>query len=188
MPLSEVCLFFNGKGHDKFISSSGSYIVVNSNFISSNGSVVKYSNTELCPVITNDILMVMSDLPNGKALAKCFLVDEDHKYTLNQRIGGFRVLDENKIYPRFLSYILTRNPQLLRFDNGVDQTNLRKEDILKIVIPIPSMEEQKRIVSILDKFDALVNDISIGLPAEINARRQQYEYYRNKLLTFEEAV
>lgn len=52
-------------------------------------------------------------------------------------------------------------------------------------IPIPSIEEQEKIVKILDKFDRLVNDISIGLPAEIKARRQQYEYYRDMLLSFE---
>jgi len=52
--------------------------------------------------------------------------------------------------------------------------------------PIPPLAEQERIVSILDKFDALVNDISIGLPAEIEARQKQYEYYREKLLTFKE--
>ena len=56
----------------------------------------------------------------------------------------------------------------------------------KFQIPIPSLPEQERIVSILDKFDALVNDISIGLPAEILARKQQYEYYRGKLLNFKE--
>ena len=54
--------------------------------------------------------------------------------------------------------------------------------------PFPSVEEQERIVQILDKFDKLVNDISEGLPAEIEARQKQYEYYRDKLLTFKEKV
>jgi type I restriction enzyme S subunit len=54
----------------------------------------------------------------------------------------------------------------------------------KAKIPVPPRAEQDRIVAILDKFDALVTDISSGLPAEIKARREQYEYYRNKLLTF----
>ena len=58
----------------------------------------------------------------------------------------------------------------------------------KVVVAIPPLDEQKRIVAILDKFDSLVNDISEGLPAELTARRQQYEYYRNKLLTFDEAA
>jgi len=49
-------------------------------------------------------------------------------------------------------------------------------------------KEQEHIVKNLDKFDALVNDISIGLPAELNARRKQYEYYREKLLTFKEKI
>jgi type I restriction enzyme S subunit len=53
-------------------------------------------------------------------------------------------------------------------------------------IPVPPLAEQEQIVTILDKFDTLVNDISIGLPAELSARRQQYEYYRGKLLTFKE--
>ncbi len=59
-----------------------------------------------------------------------------------------------------------------------------KLGIMKYPIPIPHFAEQQRIVAILDKFDALVNDLSDGLPAELNARRKQYEYYRNKLLTF----
>ena len=49
---------------------------------------------------------------------------------------------------------------------------------------MPPLAEQERIVAILDKFDALVNDLSSGLPAEIEARRKQYEYYRDQLLTF----
>jgi type I restriction enzyme S subunit len=61
-------------------------------------------------------------------------------------------------------------------------------NVLKLVkVPVPPIYEQQRIVDILDKFDALVNDLSIGLPAELAARRKQYEYYRDRLLTFEEA-
>lgn len=63
---------------------------------------------------------------------------------------------------------------------------INKDDIGKIKLPIPPMDEQKRIVSILDKFEKLCNDISQGLPAEIEARQKQYEYYRDKLLTFKE--
>lgn len=127
--------------------------------------------------------MVMSDLPNGRALAKCFLVDKDDLYTLNQRVGSF-VVNDNKVVVKFLFYILNRNRQLLQYDNGVDQTNLKKSDILNILIPIPSLAEQHRIVSILDRFESLTTSLTAGLPAEIAARRQQFQHYRDKLLTF----
>lgn len=182
--LGELVSFMNGKGHEKYIEDNGKYIVVNSKFISTNGEVKKYSDLQISPLFKDMILMVMSDLPNGKALAKCFIVDEDNKYTLNQRIGAFTIKNTNIITTYFLFYILNRNKQLLTYDNGVDQTNLRKDNILNISIPIPSLSEQQRIVSILDKFESLVNDLSEGLPAEIAAVQEQYEYYRDKLLTF----
>jgi type I restriction enzyme S subunit len=55
-------------------------------------------------------------------------------------------------------------------------------------IPVPPLEEQERIVAILDRFDALCNDLTTGLPAEIEARQKQYEYYRDKLLSFKEVT
>ena len=58
----------------------------------------------------------------------------------------------------------------------------------RVLLPVPSLDEQDRVTTLLDKFEALTNDLSIGLPAELAARRKQYEYYRDKLLTFEEAV
>lgn len=58
----------------------------------------------------------------------------------------------------------------------------------RIKIPVPPIEEQERIVAYLDRFDAICNDLTSGLPAEIEARRKQYEYYRDKLLTFKEAA
>lgn len=68
------------------------------------------------------------------------------------------------------------------------QPGLAVGRIEQVHIPVPPLAEQRRIVAILDNFDMLVNDLSTGLPAEIKARRQQYEYYRDKLLTFEEAA
>lgn len=75
----------------------------------------------------------------------------------------------------------------LAHDSGA-VPSIRKSEMEQLQVPIPPLEEQQRIVAILDKFDALVNDLSSGLPAEIQARRQQYEHYRDRLLTFKEAA
>ena len=182
--LEEVSTFANGKGHEKDISEDGKYIVVNSKFISTDGEVAKLSNKQLCPLFKDDILLVMSDLPNGKALSKTFIVDEDHKYTLNQRIGGITVKKSNELLPKFLHYFLNRTPQLLKHDNGVDQTNLRKGQILEVKIPIISLIKQVQIVEALDKFDTYTKSISEGLPREIELRQKQYEYYRDLLFSF----
>lgn len=177
--LGEISDFTNGKGHEKSIVESGKYIVVNSKFVSTDGQIKKYSNEQICPLFKNDILMVMSDLPNGRALAKCFYVEEDEKYTLNQRICALQVKNKNIINPKFLFYYLNRNRQLLRYDNGVDQTNLRKDDILNIKVAVPPLEVQYEIVHILDDFMLL----SAELSAELKARQKQFEYYREKLIT-----
>ena len=68
------------------------------------------------------------------------------------------------------------------------QPKLTQDNLNKIPIPVPPLSEQQRIVDILDRFDALTTDITAGLPAEIEARRKQYEYYRDKLLTFKQKV
>lgn len=70
--------------------------------------------------------------------------------------------------------------------SGGGQPQFNSGAIGKVLVPVPSLEEQQRIVSILDRFDALCNDLTSGLPAEIEARQKQYEYYRDKLLTFPE--
>lgn len=86
----------------------------------------------------------------------------------------------------FKTYVLGMLFYRFISESGVNIPQLTVPNVKKIKIPIPSLSEQDRIVSILDQFDRLINDISIGLPAELSARRSQYEYYRNKLLTFKE--
>ena len=95
------------------------------------------------------------------------------------------IIDLSKeVNQKFVFYKL-RNANLNKFAKGGGQPLLTATQIKDFVIPIPSMQEQQRIVSILDRFEALTIDLQSGLPAEIEARRQQYEYYRNKLLTFD---
>jgi type I restriction enzyme S subunit len=106
---------------------------------------------------------------------------------LNSFCFGFRLHDKTLFLPDFLKYLFRDDiirKQIARTANGVTRFNVSKKLFAKILIPIPPLSEQERIVEILDKFDSLVNDISIGLPAEIEARRKQYEYYRSKLLSF----
>ena len=67
---------------------------------------------------------------------------------------------------------------------GAGYPSISNSKVKNFKYSIPPLKEQERIVNILDQFDALVNDIKVGLPAEILARKQQYEHYRSKLLTF----
>ena len=102
-------------------------------------------------------------------------------------ISGDAFIFRHNQNPKYIGYLL-QTSRFLEYKKsnaqGAKVTRLRSGSLPKYRIPIPSLQEQERIVNILDQFDALVNDIKTGLPAEIKARRAQYEYYRKKLLTF----
>lgn len=150
--IGDIFDFVNGKAHEKAISENGKYIVVNSKFISSEGMVKKYSNNQICPLKKNDIVMVMSDVPNGRAMSKCFLIDCDNKYTLNQRICLLRT----KMIAGFFVYQISRNKYFMKFDDGVSQTNLRKEEVLQCPISVPCIEEQQKIADCLSAYDEAI--------------------------------
>ena len=108
---------------------------------------------------------------------------------LAQRVIKYRSKDESILMNSFLKHYLLGSQFQEKLNitaTGATVKGIKGSKLHKLTIPIPPRAEQERIISILDKFDALVNDISIGLPAELAARRKQYEYYRNKLLTFKE--
>lgn len=148
----------NGVAHENDIDSLGKYIVVNSKFISTEGQIEKRSNNAHCLAEENDILMVLSDLPNGKAIAKCFYVDASNKYTVNQRICKLRSKGANS---KLLYYIINRNPYFLSFDDGVKQTNLKKEEVLNCPLILPkSIEEQSVIAECLSSIDSYISSIN----------------------------
>lgn len=153
--LTQVANYENGKAHEQDIADDGEFIVVNSKFISTDGEVKKFTNTAFCPTTKDDILMVLSDIPKGKAIAKCFLVEEDNRYTVNQRICR---ITPRSVNSKILYYLLNRNPFFLAFDDGVKQTNLRKEDVLNCPLLIPSdPKEQEKIADTLSSLDELIN-------------------------------
>jgi len=150
--LSKISSFDNGTAHEQFIDDQGYYIVVNSKFISTESKVRKYSNKNLCPLYKGSIAIVMSDIPNGKALAKCFFVEKNERYTLNQRIGCISANED--IDNKFLFYKLNRNKYFLSFDSGAGQTNLRKIEIQRCPVIIPKeIGEQTAIATILNNMN-----------------------------------
>lgn len=98
-------------------------------------------------------------------------------------------LTDDSVTPRYLYQVLSDDrffDSEMKYAKGAKMPRGDKNSIMKYPVPVPSIPKQNHIVSVLDKFDALVHDITEGLPAEITARRKQYEHYRNKLLSFTE--
>lgn len=178
--LGESCEFFNGKAHEKSIDENGKYIVVNSKFISQEGRVIKRTKEQMFPLYKGDIVMVMSDVPNGKALAKCFIIDEDDTYSLNQRICCIR---SKEFDTKYLYYQLNRHEHFLAFNNGENQTNLRKDDILACPLIKPSIEEQRRMVGELDLAFAELEKVNKNLSDNILNAKSIYQSELNRIFT-----
>lgn len=178
--LGESCQFFNGKAHEKDIDEEGKYIVVNSKFISTNGRVRKFTKKQMFPLVEGDIVMVMSDVPDGKALAKCYLIDENDKYSLNQRICAIRT---NEFLIDFLYYQLNRHPFLLAFNNGENQTNLRKGDILNCPLWKPSLEEQQQIVELLNESFESIEQSQANIKKNIKNAQELFQSKLNDIFS-----
>ena len=114
---------------------------------------------------------------------------DNENIALAQRVIKYRPKNNN-LNSTFLKYVLLGKEfqdKLERAATGGTVKGIKGSKLHQLTIPVPSIEEQERIVAILERFDTLCNDISEGLPAEIEARQKQYEYYRDRLLTFEPA-
>ena len=193
VPLSEICSMERGgnfqKKHfteegvpaihyGKIYTYYGLYTDKTLNFI--DGEIAKkqkFANN-------NDIVMAVTS-ENVEDVCKCVVWEGKEPVA----VSGHSVIIRHNQNARFLAYYFTTSHfqrQKERYCIGTKVIEMKPDNLAKILVPIPSIEEQNRIVSILDKFYSITNDISEGLPAEIELRQKQYEYYRDKLLTFKE--
>jgi len=173
-PLGDLAAYENGKAYEPHIVEEGTFVVVNARFISTDGRTRKYSKSDMCIAKKDDILMVLSDLPNGRALAKCYKVEESNKYAVNQRIAR---LEPFGINSGFLFYALDRHPFLLAFDDGLNQTHLRKDAVQACPISFPQDdEEQQKLSELFVLMDNLISsqiDEIAALRAHKNGLVQQ---------------
>ena len=129
-----------------------------------------------------DIVMAVTS-ENIEDVCKCVVWQGDEDVA----ISGHTAIIHHDQNAKYLAYYFNTQDffeQKKRLVHGTKVIEVTPSNLENILIPLPSREEQARIVSILDRFDALCNDLSEGLPAEIDARQKQYEYYRDKLLKF----
>lgn len=111
-------------------------------------------------------------------------------WNIKEGVYSIKPLPE-KVNSRFLMYLLHTNKirsEIFKKVAGGTVKSIPMGELRKLKIPVPPLSEQERLIKLIDRFDALCNDLTSGLPAEIAARQKQYEYYRDKLLTFKEKV
>ena len=171
--LEEVAKYRNGKAHENCIDDNGKYIVVNSKFVSTDGGVKKFSNLQNEPLFKNEIAFVLSDVPNGRALARTFLIEKADKYTLNQRIAGITPL--SGIYPYYLYILMNRHPYFLAFDDGAKQTNLSVSDVMEFESYYPIYDEQKKIGECFHSIDKLITLHQRKLEKLMNVKKSMLE-------------
>ena len=130
----------------------------------------------------NDIVMAVTS-ENVEDVCKCVAWVGNEPIA----VSGHSAIIHHNQNAKFLTYYFHTSmffEQKRKLAHGTKVIEVTPDKLSDIKIPLPSIAEQERIVAVLDKFDALVNDLSEGLPAEIEARKRQYEYYRDKLLSF----
>ena len=165
LELGEILKIKNGSDYKKF--NIGNIPVYGS------GGIINYIDTY---IYDKESVLI----PRKGSIGNLFYVDKPF-WTVDTIF--YTVIDKDVVIPKYLYYYLSKmNLKKLNTAGGVP--SLTQTVLNKILIPLPPLEEQQKIVNILDRFDKLCNDISEGLPAEIEARQKQYEYYREKLLTF----
>ena len=191
--MGEVGTFFRGKGMPKSELQPAGFPAIHYGQLyteydvwadKTKNFILPETLSSVSIAMKGDLLMAISDvtpLNVGKAVA--WVGDTD------VAIGGDILAFRHKLDPKYLSYVIETDAfqrEKMSKVTGSTVRHISSSALAKIVIPVPDLSVQLKIVGVLDALRAITSDLQSGLPAEIQARRQQYEHYRDKLLTFKE--
>lgn len=176
-----------GSSGARYISYKNVYENISADFTWPDFVQVKEGENQLS-LMKGDILLTgSSENMEESGLSSVVTKEPEEKAYLNSFSICYRLNDPSILNPEFSKYLFRSRlarKQIIRTAQGVTRFNVSKKKLANVSVPIPTLEEQQRIVDILDRFDALTTSLSEGLPAELAARRSQYEYYRDQLLSF----
>ena len=189
--LGEIGTFVKGSGIQKSDFVENGYPCIHygqlhtyyGTFTKHNKSFISKALFDKCKKAQNGDLIIATTSEDVEACCKATAWLGDSEVAVS---GDAHIYHHNQ-NPKYITYFFQTelfSKQKRKYASGVKVVRVSSDNLSKISIPLPPLSEQRRIVEILDRFEALTNDLQAGLPAEIAARRQQYEYYREKLLTF----
>ena len=192
MKLGEIGTFVRGNGlQKKDFTETGfpciHYGQIHTYYCTSANSTISYTSNSLAEKLRKasygDLIIATTSEDVDCVCKACAWLGEN-----DVAISGDAYVFKHNQNPKYVSYLFQTKlfyELKKKTATGTKVIRVSGESMEKFLLPFPPLSEQQRIVSILDKFESLVNDLTAGLPAEIAAVQEQYEYYRNKLLTFE---
>ena len=195
--LEELGVFYGGltgKTKDDFSDGNAKFITYMNVFKNSeldqnaNDKVKIDKNEKQHKVQFGDVLFTgSSETRDECGMSSVVTHEPTEDMYLNSFCFGYRLNDTAMFNPHFLKHLFRSDmlrKQIIKTANGVTRFNVSKEKMKQIKIPVPPMNVQNRLAYVLDNFDAICSDLSIGLPAEIAAREKQYNYYRDLLFNY----
>ena len=192
MKLGEIGTFVRGNGlQKKDFTETGfpciHYGQIHTYYCTSANSTISYTSNSLAEKLRKasygDLIIATTSEDVDCVCKACAWLGEN-----DVAISGDAYVFRHNQNPKYVSYLFQTKlfyELKKKAATGTKVIRVSGESMEKFLLPFPPFSEQQHIVSILDKFEFLVNDLTAGLPAEIAAVQEQYEYYRNKLLTFE---
>lgn len=170
-----VVEFISTKAHEQFVEDDGEHICVTARFVSTDGRSFRRCTKNFSPAQRGDVLMVMSDLPRGRALARAYFVNDDKSYAVNQRVC---ILRPKRVNPRYLAFAANRHPELLAHDDGFNQTHLPNAAFKIMRLALPPLGEQAAIADSLVRTTSATDATIDRTEHEIDLIRE----YRTRLV------